>query len=102
MVMVEALASGTPVIAFPSGAAPELVDDGATGFLVDDVDEMADAVGRLQEIDPLTCRRQVAECCDAPVVARAFEDAYRTVAAEAAARPGGMLDAPPELSGAAS
>ena len=47
MVMVEALACGTPVIAFPEGAVRELVIDGKTGFLVDDEREMAEAVGRL-------------------------------------------------------
>ena len=47
MVMVEALACGTPVIAFPEGAARELVVDGRTGFLVDDERAMAAAVGRL-------------------------------------------------------
>ena len=47
MVMVEALACGTPVIAFPEGAARELVVDGETGFLVDDERAMADAIGQL-------------------------------------------------------
>ena len=46
MVMVEALACGTPVIAFPEGAARELVIDGKTGFLVDDERAMADAIGQ--------------------------------------------------------
>ncbi len=47
MVMVEALACGTPVIAFPAGAASELVVDGRTGFLVRDERAMAAAIGRL-------------------------------------------------------
>jgi glycosyltransferase involved in cell wall biosynthesis len=50
MVMVEALACGTPVIAFPEGAAPELIIDGKTGFLVDDERAMADAIGQLPRI----------------------------------------------------
>ena len=56
LVMVEALACGTPVIAFPEGSAPEVVEDGETGFLVDDEHEMARAVERLDEIDPAACR----------------------------------------------
>jgi glycosyltransferase involved in cell wall biosynthesis len=79
MVMVEALACGTPVIAFPEGAAREVVIDGRTGFLVDDERAMADAIGQLQRIDPRDCRDWVRHHCDAHVVAAAYEDAYRSV-----------------------
>ena len=58
LVMTEAMACGTPVIAFPEGSAPELVLDGETGFVVDDEHAMAEAVGRLDEIDPARCREQ--------------------------------------------
>lgn len=57
LVAMEALASGTPVIAYRSGALPEIVEDGVTGFLVDDVAGMADAIGRVDAIDPAACRR---------------------------------------------
>jgi glycosyltransferase involved in cell wall biosynthesis len=77
MVMVEALACGTPVIAFPAGAASELVVDGLTGFLVEDEQAMAAAVGRLESISPRDCRAWVAEHCDVNVVAGAYERAYR-------------------------
>ncbi len=77
MVMVEALACGTPVIAFREGAACELVVDGTTGFLVDDEEEMAAAVERLALIDARACRAWVAEHCDVDVVAAAYEAAYR-------------------------
>jgi len=56
LVMVEALASGTPVIGFRRASVPEIVEDGRTGFVVDDVDAMAEAVGRLAEIDRRACR----------------------------------------------
>jgi glycosyltransferase involved in cell wall biosynthesis len=82
MVMVEALACGTPVIAFPAGAASELVIDGRTGFLVEDETAMAAAVGRLPSIAARDCRAWVAEHCDVNVVAGSYESAYR-----AAARP---------------
>jgi glycosyltransferase involved in cell wall biosynthesis len=59
MVMLEAFASGTPVIAFPEGAAPEVIEDGRTGFLCEDEASMADAVGRLGEIDRSVCRAAV-------------------------------------------
>ena len=85
MVMVEALACGTPVIAFPVGAASELVIDGRTGFLVDDETEMAAAVGDLGEIAARDCRAWVAEHCDVNVVASAYESAYRGAARPRAA-----------------
>jgi len=59
LVMVEALACGTPVIAFPSGAAPEIVDDGVTGYLPTDIDEMAKRVDEIDRIDRSRCRAQV-------------------------------------------
>jgi len=59
LVMVEALACGTPVLAFPEGAAPEIIDDGRTGFLCHDVSEMAEAIGRVDTIDRATCRAAV-------------------------------------------
>ncbi len=77
MVMVEALSCGTPVIAFPEGAAAELVVEGTTGFLVEDEEAMAAAVGRLSEIAPRDCRAWVALHCDVDVVAAAYEQAYR-------------------------
>jgi glycosyltransferase involved in cell wall biosynthesis len=80
MVMVEALACGTPVIAFPEGAARELVLEGKTGFLVDDELAMGAAVGRLPGIAAQDCRAWVAEYCDVDVVAAAYESAYRSVA----------------------
>jgi glycosyltransferase involved in cell wall biosynthesis len=82
MVMVEALACGTPVIAFPEGAARELVLDGLTGFLVKDEQEMAAAVDRLPRIAARDCRAWVAKHCDVDVVAAAYERAYRSVAHE--------------------
>jgi glycosyltransferase involved in cell wall biosynthesis len=59
LVMIEALACGTPVLAFPEGAAPEVVEDGKTGFLCHDEAEMAEAVGRLPQIDRSRCRAAV-------------------------------------------
>ncbi|CAN5129020.1 glycosyltransferase family 4 protein [soil metagenome] len=59
--MVEAMACGTPVVAVPLGSVPEVVADGVTGWLVDDVEAAVSAVGRLDELDRAACRRRVAE-----------------------------------------
>jgi glycosyltransferase involved in cell wall biosynthesis len=56
LVMIEALACGTPVIAFRGGSVEEILDDGLTGFIVDDIDTAVEAVGRIDSIDRRTCR----------------------------------------------
>lgn len=61
LVMIEAMACGTPVVAFPLGAAPEIVLDGETGFLVEDLGGMVDALHSVSSIDPAACRERVSE-----------------------------------------
>ncbi|MHB1586194.1 MAG: glycosyltransferase family 4 protein [Acidiferrobacteraceae bacterium] len=56
LVMIEALACGTPVIAYPRGSVREVVRDGVTGWIVDGIDEAVAAVQRLDEIDRAQCR----------------------------------------------
>ena len=57
LVMIEAMACGTPVIARPFGSVPEIVPDGVAGFLVREVEEAVEAVCRIGEIDRTECRR---------------------------------------------
>lgn len=76
MVMVEAMVCGTPVIAFPEGAAGEIVKDGVTGYLVPDEEAMAAAIGRLDEIDPRKCRADVIGRFDVDRTAAGYEEVY--------------------------
>jgi glycosyltransferase involved in cell wall biosynthesis len=59
MVMLEALACGTPVLAFPEGAVPEVIEDGRTGLLCRDVADLAEAIGRIPTLDRGACRAAV-------------------------------------------
>ena len=61
LVAIESLAAGTPVIAYPSGAIPEIVRHGVTGFLVHSAEQMAEAIRRVDELDPANCRADAAQ-----------------------------------------
>ena len=58
LVAMEALAAGTPVIAYPSGALPDIIEHGKTGFLVNSIEEMAHAIRRVHTISHPVCRRE--------------------------------------------
>ena len=57
--VIEAMACGTPVIAYRKGSMPELIEDGVTGFLVDSFDQAIAAIERIGEIDRAACRKHV-------------------------------------------
>lgn len=59
LVIAESMACGTPPIAFRRGAAPEIISDGTTGFLVDTLEEMVAAVERAPQISPIACRARI-------------------------------------------
>jgi len=59
LVFIEAMACGTPVIAFRHGSVPEIIVDGVTGFIVDTVEEMAEAIKKIDTIDRKACREHV-------------------------------------------
>jgi len=80
LVMPEAMACGTPVIAFRRGSAPELILHGKTGFVVDTVEEMADAVEDCAAIDPAACRAHVQSAFSPTVTAKAYVKIYEDLA----------------------
>jgi len=59
LVITESMACGTPVIAYRRGSVPELIEDGKTGFIVDSVEEMAEAIKKIHTIDRHACREHV-------------------------------------------
>lgn len=76
LAMVEAMISGTPVLAFARGAAREIVESGVTGFLARDVDEMVSLVPAARQIDPTACAGRASDRFSAERMARGYEAAY--------------------------
>ena len=88
--MVEAMACGTPVVVSNRGSAPEVVRHGVTGFVVDTIDEMVEAVKRVKQIEPWRCRQHVELHFDVPRMAFDYLAAYdRILQAEGRSLPGG-------------
>jgi glycosyltransferase involved in cell wall biosynthesis len=81
LVAMEALASGTPVVAYRCGALPDVVEDGITGFIVNDAEGMAEAIGRIGAIDPAACRAAAEARFDVQATVRAYLDLYGRLAA---------------------
>jgi len=76
---MEALACGTPVIAFRAGALPEIVEHGVTGFVVDDVEQMAEAIRRADTIDPAACRAAAQTRFSAARMADTYLERYERI-----------------------
>ena len=79
LVMIEAMACGTPVVARPCGSVPEVMRPGVTGFVSNTVEEMVDAVKRLDEIDRAECRQWVERQFSVERMTDDYERIYRAV-----------------------
>lgn len=79
MVMIEAMACGTPVVALRGGAVPEVVADGVTGIICDDPDQLPAAVDAAGSLDPAACRRHVAANFSVSQFGSGYERIYRAV-----------------------
>ncbi len=103
LVMAEAMAAGTPVIAGRFGSVPEVVEDGKTGFICDSLAEMVLAIRRLGEIDRQRCRIVAQDRFSAQRMARDYEAVYRRLAGGAADAPGAraavVAEEPPRHNG---
>jgi glycosyltransferase involved in cell wall biosynthesis len=77
LVMIEAMACGTPVIAYPRGSVPEVMQDGVTGFVVPDLEGAVKAVKRIVEIDRSKCRRHFEQHFSAERMAQDYLNIYQ-------------------------
>jgi glycosyltransferase involved in cell wall biosynthesis len=79
IVMIEAMASGTPVVALRAGSVPELVEHEVTGFVYDDARQLVEGIERAARIDPHVCRKHVKNNFDVPTMVEGYEAVYRSV-----------------------
>jgi glycosyltransferase involved in cell wall biosynthesis len=86
MVMIEAMACGTPVVALARGSVPEVVVHEETGLVVGDVADLVGALRSVSDLDPAACRRHVEERFDLTVMATGYESVYRRLLTQAASR----------------
>lgn len=80
LVMTESMACGTPVVALRNGAAPEIIDHGVTGFVVDGLDEFAAAVEQADGLDPAACRARVEDKFSTRAMLDGYEEVFERVA----------------------
>jgi glycosyltransferase involved in cell wall biosynthesis len=86
LVMIEAMACGTPVIAYRSGSVPEVLEDGVTGFIVDGERQAIEAVKEAGRLDRRRIRARFEERFAASRMAREYEDSYRELVARGGCR----------------
>lgn len=86
MVMIEAMAVGCPVIAFARGAAPEIVADGRSGFLVHDVNEMAHCISRIDELDRMVVHAHAEHHFTAQAMAEKYTKVYKKIIASSSGK----------------
>jgi glycosyltransferase involved in cell wall biosynthesis len=82
LALIESMSCGTPVVAFRRGAIPEVVDEGVTGFVVDDVEQAVDAVGRAAALSREACRKRFEERFTAERMAGDYLELYRALGGE--------------------
>lgn len=81
LVMIEAMACGTPIVAYRSGSVPEVIEDGVTGFIVESEDQAVEAVKQVARLDRRKVRARFEARFTASRMARAYETQYRQLIA---------------------
>jgi glycosyltransferase involved in cell wall biosynthesis len=79
IVLIESLACALPVVAYPLGSVPEIIEDGVSGFLVKDVDEAVDAVANIEIIDRKDCRRSFEQRFSVRRMAKDYLNIYQRI-----------------------
>jgi glycosyltransferase involved in cell wall biosynthesis len=79
LTLIEAMACGCPVVAFNKGSIPEIIAHEKTGYVVNTVEEMIDAVGTIEQINREDCRKHSLEKFNARVMAKAYETLYKKI-----------------------
>ncbi len=82
LTLIEAQACGCPVIAFNRGSIPEVIKSGETGFIVEDLDEMLEAISKIDRIDRKKCRTYALENFNSEKMAVGYEDIYQKIIEE--------------------
>ena len=87
LVMIEAMACGTPVVAYPRGSVPEVIQDGVTGFIVENLDEAVKAVGRVSSLSRRRCREVFEQRFTASRMVRDYVAIYENLVSKPAVIP---------------
>jgi len=80
LVMIEAMACGTPIIAYDRGSVPEVMENGVTGFIVNEIEQAVEAVGRVRDLSRANCRRVFEKRFTASRMASDYVDAFMRLA----------------------
>jgi glycosyltransferase involved in cell wall biosynthesis len=91
LVLIEALACGTPVLAYRRGSIPEIIEDGITGFVCDGLDDMVEAIKRIPEIDRRRCRWAFEHTFNVERMARDYLHVYEQVLNRSCENEGGTV-----------
>jgi len=77
IVMIEAMACGTPIIGFKRGSVPEVIDEGITGFVVSGIPQMIESISRLQLLDRKKCRAQAMSRFDVGIIGKSYLNLFK-------------------------
>lgn len=82
LTLIEAMACGCPVVAFNKGSIPEIIKDSKTGFVVNDLEEMIEAITKINQIDRSKCRRYALKNFNDKLMADRYEELYNRILLE--------------------